>query len=301
MELALQQAIGEFFSIDQEEALRVFHGRGHLYPGLEHVCIDWFKPLVLITAYVEIVAVKELAAQIIAADKLSQVKSIILQKRYERGAPAELLFGDESPVLIVQENKLVFEVHPGTQQNAGLFLDTRPLREWLQENSSEKNVLNLFAYTCSLSVAALAGGAVRVTNVDISKPSIKWGEKNHQLNNQELDRVKSIPYNLFRSWGRIQQYGRYDLVVIDPPTRQRGSFDVEKNYKSVLRKLPKLCNVGADIIATVNSPFLDANFLLDQFAASLPNASFVEVIPAAPEFADKYPERGLKICHFKMA
>lgn len=300
MEVALQQAIGEFFGIDQAEALRIFHGRGQLYPGLEHVCIDWFKPLVLITAYSEIVAAEELAEQIIAADKLSQVKSIILQKRYQRGAPSELLFGDELPVLIVQENKLLFEVHPGTQQNAGLFLDTRPLREWLQSHSAGKNVLNLFAYTCSLSVAALAGGAAGVTNVDISKPSIKWGEKNHQLNNQRLDRVRSIPHNLFRSWGRIQQFGRYDLVVIDPPTRQRGSFDVEKNYKSVLRKLSKMCAAGADIIATVNSPFLDGNFLLDQFTAALPNASFVEVIPAASEFADKYPQRGLKICHFKM-
>ena len=301
MEAALQQAIDEFFCIDQKEALRIFHGRGHLYPGLEHICMDWFSPLVLITAYGEITAAEELTALIIAADKLSQVKSIVLQKRYERGAPAELLFGDELPCLIVQENNLIFEVHPGMQQNAGLFLDTRLLREWLQAHSSDKNVLNLFAYTCSLSVAALAGGAAQVTNVDISKPSIKWGEKNHQLNNQDMDRVKSIPYNLFRSWGRIQQYGRYDLVVIDPPTRQHGSFDVEKNYRGVLRKLAKMCHSGADIIATVNSPFLDANFLLEQFSASLGNATFVEVIPAAPEFADKYPERGLKICHFKMA
>ena len=301
MEAVLQQAIGKFFSIDQAQVLRIFHGRGHLYPGLEHVCIDWFKPLVLVTAYAEIAAAEELTANIITADKLSQVKSIILQKRYERGAPAELLFGDELPVLIVQENDLAFEVHPGTQQNVGLFLDTRLLREWLQAHSRNKNVLNLFAYTCSLSVAALAGGATGVTNVDISKPSIKWGEKNHELNNQDMRRVKSIPYNLFRSWGRIQQYGSYDLVVIDPPTRQHGSFDVEKNYKNVLRKLSRMCNTGADIIATLNSPFLDANYLLDQFAAGLPNASFVEVIPAAPEFTDKYPERGLKICHFKMA
>lgn len=300
MEAVLEAAIGEFFGIDQKEALRVFHGRGHLYPGLEHVCIDWFKPLVLITAYSEIADAEELAAHIVETDTLGQVKSIILQKRYEQGAPAELLFGDDLPCIIVQENKLLFEVHPGRQQNAGLFLDTRPLREWLQSHSKAKNVLNLFAYTCSLSVAALAGGATQVTNVDISKTSIRWGEKNHQLNNQPLDRVKSIPYNLFRSWGRIQQYGRYDLVVIDPPTRQHGSFDVEKNYRGVIRKLSKMCKPDADIIATVNSPFLESRFLLDLFSANLPTAKYVEVIPAAAEFADKYPQRGLKICHFKL-
>jgi 23S rRNA (cytosine1962-C5)-methyltransferase len=300
MEAVLKAAIGEFFGSAREEALRVFHGRGHLYPGLEHVCIDWFKPLVLVTAYGEIADAGELSADIVEADKLGQVKSIILQKRYQQGAPVELLFGDDLPCLIVQENKLVFEVHPGRQQNAGLFLDTRPLREWLQAHSEGKNVLNLFAYTCSLSVAALAGGATRVTNVDISKTSINWGEKNHQLNNQPMDQVKSIPYNLFRSWGRIQQYGRYDLVVIDPPTRQRGSFDVEKNYRSVIRKLSKMCKPGADIIATVNSPFLESNYLLGLFSANLRNAEYVEAIPAAAEFADKYPQRGLKICRFKL-
>ena len=115
MEAVLKAAIGEFFGSAREEALRVFHGRGHLYPGLEHVCIDWFKPLVLVTAYGEIADAGELSADIVEADKLGQVKSIILQKRYQQGAPVELLFGDDLPCLIVQENKLVFEVHPGRQ------------------------------------------------------------------------------------------------------------------------------------------------------------------------------------------
>jgi 23S rRNA (cytosine1962-C5)-methyltransferase len=201
---------------------------------------------------------------------------------------------------VVAEGSLLFEVHPGQQQNAGLFLDMRPLRDWLQQNARGKNVLNLFAYTCSLSVAALAGGASRVTNVDISKTSMLWGEKNHGLNGQSLDRITPIPYNLFRSWGRIQQYGRYDLVIIDPPTRQRGAFDVAKNYGAVIRKLSKLCNAHADVIASINSPFLDTEYLVNQFASNAPDATLIAMIPAAAEFADKFPERGLKVCHFRM-
>lgn len=216
------------------------------------------------------------------------------------GAPSELLAGSQLESTTVKEGILLFEVHPGQQQNAGLFLDMRLLREWLQLHSMDKNVLNLFAYTCSLSVAAVAGGATHVTNVDMNKTSLKWGAKNHQLNGQDPRRVRSIPHNLFRSWGRIKRYGRYDLVIIDPPTRQPGSFDVVKNYAAVLGKLKQLCNPGADIIATINSPFLDADYLIEQFAQHLPHARFIESIPVAPEFVDKFPERGLKICRFSL-
>lgn len=300
MSSEIQQHLDGFFSEQQSDARRIFHGRGQFFPGWEHVVIDWFEPLVLITAYKEIDDAQALSSLIKASDKLKQIGSIVLQMRYQQGAPTEVLFGEELPTLIVRENSLIFEVHPGQQQNTGLFLDMRLVREYLLENSLNKNVLNLFAYTCSLSVAAMAGGARHVTNVDISKTSIKWGEKNHDLNNQPMRDVKSIPYNLFRSWGRIKQYGRYDLVIIDPPTRQHGSFDVEKNYAAVLRKLPKLCSAGAEVIATVNSPFLETDFLLEKFSENVPGSKYLGSMAAAPEFEDKYPEKALKIYRFSM-
>jgi len=300
MSAALGKIIGDFFAEERPDAQRLFHGRGQLYPGLEHVCIDWFMPVVLLTAYQEIADSNGLRELFMAADKLGQIDTIILQKRYQPGAPVELLRGDCLREAVVSEGDLRFEVHPGKQQNAGLFLDTRLLREWLLLHSRDKNVLNLFAYTCSLSVAALAGGARHVTNVDMSKTSIKWGEKNHQLNGQDLRRISSIPHNLFKSWGRIKQFGRYDLVIIDPPTRQRGSFDVGRDYGAVLKKLSKLTTPGAHVIATLNSPFLEEDYLIKLFLHHVPDGKYIEMMPVAPEFADRHRQRGLKICHFRM-
>ena len=194
----------------------------------------------------------------------------------------------------------VFTHHAVLQQNAGLFLDMRPLREWLNRYSEKKNVLNLFAYTCSLSVAALAGNARQVVNVDMSKPSIKWGERNHALNNQDMRSVRSIPHNLFRSWGRIKKFGPYDTILIDPPTRQRGSFDAEKDYAAVLKKLNQLTKPGTDIIATVNSPYLGPDFLKNNVQRYAPHCSFIGEMPASPEFEDKFPEKALKIYHFRV-
>ncbi len=297
---AIEKSAAAFFASDQSDARRVFHGRGQRFPGLEHICIDWFRPLVLVTAHADIEDVDGLKEALLRVDTLQQIQTIMLQKRFERGAPAQTIYGKAAGALVANEGGLRFEVHPGTQQNSGLFLDMRCLRSWLLENCRDANVLNLFAYTCSLSVAAIAGGASSVTNVDMSKTSIKWGEGNHTLNKQDLRSVKSIPHNLFKSWGRIKQFGRYDLVIIDPPMRQRGSFDSAKNYAAVMKKLHNFCAPGAKVIATINSPFLSGEYLQELFEKHNPEGAYLGEIAIAPEFEDKYPERGLNICLFEM-
>jgi len=295
----IEKALVQFFAEPALETRRVFHGRGHLFEGLEHINIDWFEPVLLITAYAELEATDKLTSIAQTADEHGQFKSILLQKRYLPGAPVEVLWGDAIDSCLVKEGNLVFEVHPGAQQNAGLFLDMRQLREWLQQHSQDKNVLNLFAYTCSLSVAALAGGAKQVTNVDMSKTSLKWGRLNHRHNNQDLRKVNSIPYNIFKSWGRIKQFGRYDTLIIDPPSRQKGSFEVEKNYQALIKKIGSIVNPDADVIATINSPYLGSDFLIHRFQRYAPQCRFITEMPASAEFEDKYPERALNICHFR--
>ncbi len=254
--------------------------------------------MVLISTYEEIEDVEALTDAIIQHDTHSQIESVLLQYRKRKGTPTQCLYKTPINHCIVEEHGLKYEVQPGVNQNAGFFLDMRPLRQWLSQTSEGKNVLNLFAYTCSLSVAALAAGARQVVNVDMSKPSIQWGSRNHALNNQAQRSVKSVPHNLFRSWGKIKQFGPYNTVIIDPPTRQRGSFDVEKNYGTVLKKLKSLTAEKADVIATVNSPYLTDDFLINQFARHAPQCRFRTMMPGSEEFPDKFPERALKIYHF---
>ena len=301
MEDALYSAIKKFFSKIRQEPKRVFHGRGQLFPEYSHVCMDWYPPVVFVSAYDPIENRVEVLSWLRGVDKLSQIKTVMLQKRYERNSAAEILYGESKARVIVEENGLKFEILLGKQQNTGLFLDMQPLRVWLRENSKNKKVLNLFSYTCSLSVAALAGGARSVVNVDLSKTSMRWGERNHDLNGQDKDTITSLPFNVFTSWGRIKQEGRYDLVIIDPPTYQRNSFSAERDYGAVLKKMRSLCSDEATIIAALNSPFLDEQFLLDKFERHVPKAKFVELMAAAPEFLDRFPERALKIFRFEFS
>jgi len=270
-----------------------------MYPGLEHINIDWYPPVLLIVGYQPVVDLDALVDSIRQFDSLRQISSVIYQERASKGATSTLLWGEQVSSIVVVENELRFEIQPGVHQNAGLFLDMRPLRAWLKQNSAGKNVLNLFAYTCSLSVAALAGHARQVVNVDMSKPSIEWGKRNHDLNGHDPRCVKSIPHNVFRSWGRIQKSAPYDTVIIDPPTRQRGSFDAEKDYIALLKKLDRLSQSGTDVIATVNSPYLGSDYLPNLMGRYQPRFRFVNEFPASPEFADRFPERALTIYHFR--
>ena len=301
MEDPLHSAIEKFFSKIRPEPKRIFHGRGQLFPEYSHVCMDWYPPVVFVSAYDPIENRAEVLSWLRGVDNLSQIKTVMLQKRYERNSAAEILYGESKTRVIVEENGLKFEILLGKQQNTGLFLDMQPLRVWLRENSKDKKVLNLFSYTCSLSVAALAGGARSVVNVDLSKTSMRWGERNHDLNGQDKDTITSLPFNVFTSWGRIKQEGRYDLVIIDPPTYQRNSFNAERDYGAVLKKMRSLCSDEATIIAALNSPFLDEQFLLDKFERHVPKAKFVELMAAAPEFLDRFPERALKIFRFEFS
>ena len=285
--------------IGSGEPCRLFHGRGQRFYGLENINVDWYPPVLVITTYRDAELPHDLVDRLLANGVGRVVESAIWQRRGKGVAASVRLWGEEISSVVVKEGTLSFEVHPGVNQNTGLFLDTRPLREWLHANSEGKNLLNLFAYTCSLSVAALAGGARQVVNVDMSKPSIRWGLRNHLLNGQEVSRVRSIPHNIFTSWGRIAQFGRYDLIIIDPPSRQKGSFDVEKNYPTILKRLSKLAAEDAEVIATVNSPFLENAFLTGLFSAYAPEFAFVEFMSVAEAFRDKFPERGLKIARFR--
>ena len=260
--------------------------------------VDWFSPVVLISTYEEIEDTKSLTDAIVRHDIHAQIKSVMLQHRKRKGAPSQCLYKKPINYCIVEEHGLKYEVQPGVNQNAGFFLDMRPLRQWLAKFSTDKNVLNLFAYTCSLSVAALSAGARQVVNVDMSKPSIRWGSRNHALNEQDRQSIKSVSQNIFRSWGKIKQYGPYETIIIDPPTRQRGSFDVEKNYGTIIKKIKTLTVKKADIIATVNSPYLTDDFLINQFARHAPQCRFVEMISGSEEFPDKFPERAIKIYRF---
>lgn len=124
--------------------------------------------------------------------------------------------------------------------DTGLFLDHRSIRKMIGENARGKNVLNLFAYTCTASVHASLGGAKSVTSVDLSQNYLDWGKKNFALNGlPELPNYQFIAEDVFE-WIK-QNTEQYDLIFIDPPTfsnskKFKGTFDIQRDHVALINR-----------------------------------------------------------------
>ena len=288
-------------SNDFTDAQRLFHGRGHAYQDLSHINVDWLSPVVLITLY-QAVDTDWLMQQAKALkDLIPPCESVQVQHRYEKFAPTQLLLGDEVTSTIVTEQGLKFHIEFGKAQNSGLFLDMANGRKWLKEQSNDKNVLNLFAYTCSFSVAATSGGASKVVNVDLSKASLSKGRDNHQLNKLAKKEGKQVVFegvDIFKSNSRIKKYGPYDILVCDPPSFQKGSVNIERDYAKIIRRIPQWMNAGAQLMLCLNSPDLDEAFLKAEVLRECPDCQFEYKIDNPAVFKEAHKGKGLKVLIF---
>ncbi|KZN53546.1 class I SAM-dependent methyltransferase [Pseudoalteromonas luteoviolacea] len=292
-------------SVLPNEVRRLFHGRGRCYPSLEHLTIDWLSGQIMCSVFKEqdekwLDALRGCMHDLMQT-QLGQdfVQCIFIQHRYRQDNQVETLFGALEEQIVVEENALRFELSLGKKQNSGLFLDMRNGRDWVKNHSQDKKVLNLFAYTCGFSVAAIAGGAQKVVNLDMAKAALKQGRRNHLLNQHSLEAISFLGHDLFKSWGKLRKMGPYDLIVIDPPTFQKGSFALTKDYQRILRRLPELLSPSAQVLACVNDPALQSQFLIDEMHREAPSIKYVERLPNPPEFKDIDPEGGLKCLVFK--
>lgn len=282
------------------DCVRLFHGRGRKWPEYEHLSIDLYPPAVLITTYKEIdEAEKASLVETLKAIPNLKFESILLQKRYGKGEDVEVLLGSAVGEIHAVEKSEKYMVNLKNAKNIGFFLDMAIGRDYVRHNSQGKSVLNLFSYTCSLSVAALKGGAAQVVNIDMSKPSLNIGEKNHILNNIDKRLAKFISHDIMKSFGALARKGPYDLIIIDPPTNQGDSFKAERDYHKIIRRLHTMTAKNGIIMACLNSPHLNSDFLITAFAEHANQFEYVDKMYSSFSDMESNIEAGLKILLFK--
>ena len=314
---ALLDAISRFhWSAD---AQRIFHGRGGLFPGCEHWTLDIFPPVFVLTSFLpftesteqELVtigaALAERWQQLAPGEPLSwvfQYRNAAL--RQQGRSETRLMAGSVPEPHTVTERGAVFRVQLVKGQNHGLFLDMAEGRRWVREHTAAHQgdrfgfkVLNLFAYTCAFSVVALQAGASQVVNVDMAQGAMATGQHNHRLNGLGSG-ASFLVHDIFSTWGKINRSGPYGLVIVDPPSYQKGSFVATKDYVRLLRRLPELLVPGGHALLCLNAPELGMAFLQDQVQATAPELVFVERVANPAAFADVSPERALKVLVYRL-
>jgi 23S rRNA (cytosine1962-C5)-methyltransferase len=86
----------------------------------------------------------------------------------------------------------------------------------------EYQVLNLFAYTGAMTVAAASFGA-KVVHVDASKTSVSWARENASATGLGEAPVRWIIDDVQKFVAReIRRESKYDAVILDPPSFGRG-------------------------------------------------------------------------------
>ena len=280
------------------EIKRVFHGRGNFYEDFNYLTVDSLNEILFATFFEESSDENEIIKALKEIANAYNYKTFIVQKKYKKDELNEAIIGEIPPFYIVVENGLKYKIN-FFNKNIGIFLDMKIGREYISSICNDKNVLNLFSYTCAFSVVAINAKAKQVVNVDMAKGALTTGRENHHLNNLDTKKVKFMPYDILKSWNRIKKEGPYDIIIIDPPSFQKGSFAATKDYEKIIKKLPELASENCIVLSCLNAPELDSDFIKQKFEEFAPTFKFEKRLENLKEFITNNEEKSLKNLIFK--
>ena len=199
----------------------------------------------------------------------------------------------------VIEGDLKFRVNLSDYLDTGLFLDARKKRAFIRLEAAGKRVLNLFAYTCSLSLAAAIGGAKQVDSVDLSNTYLEWGKVNFALNALPLsDKFPLIKSDVIHFVNQAMlRKSRWDIIILDPPSfsnskKMQEALDIRRDYRDLIGKSLTLLSPAGTLYFSTNAKGFHfqnedfPNFIIKDIRSSLVDEDFKgKRIPSCYEFS----------------
>lgn len=280
-------------------ALRLYNG---FYEGCSTLVVDLYARTLVLQDYAEFVEESD-RTQIMAAVHESvrgQLPWIhaVLWKRHRSPTLTDRqgirLFGERLDRQI-REHDVRYAIDLQMHGDASFYLDTRNLRAWARQHLSGKSVLNTFAYTGSLGVAATAGGASRVVHLDLNRTFLNVAKASYALNGFPIHKAD---FQVGDFWTQInvlkRQEQRFDCVFLDPPffsTTTRGIVDLVTQSHRVINKVRPLINDSGYLVAINNALFVSGAAylrLLEELCAD-GYLAIEELIPV-PSDCTGYPE-----------
>lgn len=250
------------FDARHETAFRLFDGFSE---GLPQLVIDLYAATAVIHNYADPAEAGEAAAEETSSfllERLPWLQSIMLKTRNSPIAAernGRLIHG-EIIARRVKENGVWYAIDPDINRDAGFYLDTRNLREWVARNLKGKSVLNTFAYTGSLGVAAMAGGATRVVQTDLSRNFLNQAKTSYSMNGFPIVKKDFIAGDFFRVTSQFKRHNEtFDCIILDPPffsVTDSGKVDQLNNCTGLINKVRPLIADGGYLVAVNNAIFL---------------------------------------------
>lgn len=260
----------ERLAAEGTDCVRLLHGATEGAPG---VAVDRYGPVLLVQTWRQ--PLTDVDGLFAAAEHLPGLERLVWNHRPRgRGAPEHPGVDTGGGGAVGHEQGLAYDVTPRHRgRDPLLFLDLRAGRRRVRELAAGQRVLNLFAYTCGVGLAAAAGGAARVENVDFAASALEVGRSNAARNGLPQEFVQEDFFVFARQRAGLSVGGRRrprhrryaaeaaDLVVLDPPRRARSRFgvvDTVGDYPSLLKPAVLACRPGGAVLATNNVASVDA-------------------------------------------
>jgi 23S rRNA (cytosine1962-C5)-methyltransferase len=176
-----------------------------------------------------------------------------------------------------------------TGQDPWLFLDLRAGRRRVMREAAGKSLLNLFAYTCGVGIAAAKAGAQFVVNVDFAESSLDVGKENARLNELPI-RPRFLKSDAFAAMRQLAGIGQpqmvrgkrmpafpkleprqFDIVFLDPPRYAKSPFgivDLVNDYPALFKPALLCTAEGGMLICCNNVAAVARDMWLDQLERS---------------------------------
>lgn len=210
------------------------------------------------------------AAAVEAAQKfylaaLPWLRAVVVKSRY--ALPLDrcftrngvLTFGD-APAGELREHGVRYALELLLNQDTSFYPDTRQLRRWALDRLAGARVLNTFAYTGSLGVAALAAGARRLVQLDRTRGFLEIARRSHALNGHATSPDTFWAGDFFAAVARLKRdRALFDCIFLDPPffsTSAHGTVNLVSESQRLINKVRPLLADGGRLVAVNNALFL---------------------------------------------
>lgn len=273
LETFLENALSfraSLFDEPHETAFRLFNG---FTEGKPDLVVDLYARTLVIHNYADrpghgLAFVRTTQDFLLA--HLPWIHSVVVKTRNSQDPQEKrgnLAYGN-TPDSKIRENGIWYAIDPMINRDASLYLDTRNVRDWARKRLKDKSVLNTFAYTGSLGVAALGGGAARVVHVELNRKFLNVAKTSYTLNGFPINKKDFQPGDFWPQINRLKAAGeRFDCVFLDPPiysATPRGVVDLAQSYTRLINKVRPLINHEGYLVAINNALFFSGGAYLKE-------------------------------------
>ncbi len=205
--------------LERTTAMRLVHGESD---GLSAVVIDRFGDTLVAQSYstgadaLARYAVR-LVRQALQAAGIAIEHVVMRPARRRRGevGAAATLHGSPPEVVQFVEDGLPFAVDLEGGQKSGAYLDLRGLRRAIAiAPLAGASVLNLFAYSGMLGLAAESAGAARIMQVDQSDRALTFASAHHV---RDPARHTFVVADVFEWLPTLSMDEQFEVAIVDPP------------------------------------------------------------------------------------